>query len=118
VTLAPGDAVLAHPLLAHRGGRNFNAQGSRDIVFLRVRRRHHRYVDGDYYTSPERPTRCLNDPWCEYDEAFMRRPSVRAALAEVAETAAADDDDTTTTMAAAAAVEPATKKSKKEATDK
>ena len=58
VPLAVGDAVLCHPLLPHRGGRN-DSESSRDLVFFRVQ------LAGIEYATPERATALLADPWVE-----------------------------------------------------
>ena len=68
VHLAPGDAVLAHPLLAHRGGRNYNACRSRDLIFFRCQ------AAGVDYNSPARSASFLDDPWSEFV------PSLRSHL--------------------------------------
>ena len=58
VPLAVGDAVLCHPLLPHRGGRN-DSDASRDLVFFRVQ------LAGIDYATPERAAALLADPWAE-----------------------------------------------------
>ena len=51
-------AVLCHPLLPHRGGRN-DSESSRDLVFFRVQ------LAGVEYATPERAAALLADPWAE-----------------------------------------------------
>ena len=58
VPLGVGDAVLCHPLLPHRGGRN-DSESSRDLVFFRVQ------LAGIEYATPERAAALLADPWVE-----------------------------------------------------
>ena len=58
VPLGVGDAVLCHPLLPHRGGRN-DSDSSRDLVFFRVQ------LAGIEYATPERAAALLADPWAE-----------------------------------------------------
>ena len=58
VPLAVGDAVLCHPLLPHRGGRN-DSESSRDLVFFRVQ------LAGIDYATPARAAALLADPWVE-----------------------------------------------------
>lgn len=72
-----GDVVIAHVLLAHKGGRNTCGgdiavsandndfvknipKGSREIVFFRVQKK---YLD---YKDPGRSLSVLDDAWCEF----------------------------------------------------
>merc|ERR1719174_2711376 len=58
--LAPGDAVLAHVLLAHRGGPNL-AEVDRDCIFFRIQAEQ---VD---YEAPDRTARIFRNRFCEFD---------------------------------------------------
>lgn len=85
--LRAGDVVMAHVLLAHKGGRNVAGgnlstnstersdidkyidnipRGSREMVFFRVRKKGLNYVD------PARSARVLNEPWCEFGPLVER----------------------------------------------
>lgn len=80
ICLLAGEAIFAHVLLPHRGGRNVYNHGmqresyeravpwgTREMVFFRVKAR------GIDYSSPERSLRVLHDPWAEYQLALPSR---------------------------------------------
>lgn len=59
-----GDAVIAHPLLPHRGGRNCS-DSTRQLVFFRLQ------LEDIDYTSPERGERLLSHPFSELPNALV-----------------------------------------------
>lgn len=65
VLLDVGDAVVAHPLLPHRGGRN-SSVSTRETVFFRLQ------LEGIDYAAPERAAALLHDP-------FYELPSLRSS---------------------------------------
>ena len=73
IQLMAGDAIFAHVLLPHRGGRNVHRHGTppqdyrravpwgtREMVYFRIK------ASGIDYASPERSRSVLTDPWIEY----------------------------------------------------
>ena len=91
--LRAGDVVVAHVLLAHKGGRNVEGgnsststdndifkqyeyidnipKGSREMVFFRVRKKGLNYID------PARSVRVLDEPWCEYGPLLERLENIK-----------------------------------------
>lgn len=68
VLLDPGDAVLVHPLLPHRGGSN-SSETIRELAFFRIQ------VDGVLYDSSLRAESLLQDPFAELPRLLELVPS-------------------------------------------
>lgn len=58
ILLDAGDAVFAHPLLPHFGGRN-TAERVRELAFFRIQ------LEGIDYAAPSRAAALLASPMCE-----------------------------------------------------
>ena len=98
IQLMAGDAIFAHVLLPHRGGRNVHRHGSppggytrtvpwgtREMVYFRIKAAE---ID---YASPERSRRVLADPWAEFNVEMLKTfSSLSSSSLSGSKTATAD----------------------------